>query len=376
MYMARDERFVPYGDFAEVFPYGPPVACKYFDVSVDYDTIAALSDYIDIPTPAFDQIMNSQNITPVVIRWVLALFFGRMIYDTGELDDYQIHVFVKGMANTGKSKLLEAVASMYSNEDVGVLPNNIEEKFGLAIIAHKFIAIADDVRRTLKLDQSDFQNMSSANRVSCPRKHKDPLLVPHWACGVVWSGNEVPDFQDNAGSFSRRLIVLLFENLITEVDMTLGARLEKEIPLLIIKGNWAYQNLLRRYGTKGIWEIAPTQFKEQRQELASGTNALTNLLTSGIFRFGKDCYMPLNNVRDLVMEHAKKNGFASIKWCPDFYRGPFNLNGVKVEKANKEWPKYQKETPKRRMHTTFAIGCELSMYSAQQQPQTPQQQTQ
>jgi hypothetical protein len=306
----------------------------------------------------------------VVYRWVLALFFGRMLYDTGEMDDYQIHVFVKGMANTGKSKLLEAIQSIYNEEDVGTLANNIEERFGLAIIANKFIAIADDVRRTLRLDQSDFQNMASGNRVSCPQKHKDPLIASQWHTPIVWSGNEVPDFQDNAGSFSRRLFVLLFNYLITECDMTLGARLKKEIPLLIIKGNWAYRNLLRRYGTKGIWEIAPREFKEQRQELASGTNALMSLLTSGLFKFDSDSYMPINTLRDMVMEHAKKTGFAVPKWCPDYYRGPFNLNGIKTEVCNRTWPKYGPS--KRRFHTTYAVGCELLQYSMQQQTQQPQ----
>lgn len=370
MYMAKEERFVPYDDFSKVFPYGPPVACNFFDVPFDYVSVFSKDDYMDIPTPAFDQILDSQNLSLTLKRWVYALFIGRMLYNVGELDDYQIHPFVKGMGGTGKSKLLEAISQLYDKQDIGIIPNNIEEKFGLSPIANKFIAIADDVRKNLKLDQSDFQNMASGNMVSCPVKHKDPLIIHHWSCDVVWSGNEVPDFHDNAGSYSRRLVVLLFDVFIQHPDMTLGERLKLELPNLIVKGNWAYRNILRRYGSKkGIWEIIPREFKEQRNELATGTHALVNFFNSGAMVFGPDKYMPMSTLRDMVMEHAHKAGFSTPRWNADYYRGPFTLFHVKAETKKMIWPKNQEPqrdrdghiiNKKKRLNTCFAVGCEVS----------------
>jgi hypothetical protein len=377
MYLAKEERFVPYGSFKRVFPRGPPVACKYFDIDVQYEQIASMSDFTKIETPAFDQIMASQEISELVRNWFLAIGYGRMLYDVGELDDYQVNLFVKGFAGTGKSKLLESIAEMYDEEDVGLLPNNIEEKFGLSVIANRFIAIADDVRRTLKLDQSDFQNMSSANRVSCPRKHKDPLLIQKWHCGVTWAGNEIPDFSDNAGSFSRRLFVVYFPRVIKQVDMTLGARLMNEIPLLIIKGNWAYRNLLRQYGNRGIWDIAPQEFKEQRSQLAASSNSLMNLFASGTLVFSKDAYITLSRLRDFLTEHCKKTGFSQPRWNADFYNGPIASCGLVVETHNWEWPRNQVTLPKKRVHTAYVVGCELpqptGVTQQQTQPQQPQQ---
>ncbi|MDD5753176.1 MAG: hypothetical protein PHN45_00280 [Methylococcales bacterium] len=370
MYMSKDERFIPYTDFVNVFPRGPPTACNYFDIAIDYDTIAKFTDYMDIQTPAFDQILNAQNLSVTVKRWVYALFVGRMLYNVGEMDDYQIHPFVKGESNTGKSKLLETISNIFDPHDVGILSNNIEEKFGLSFIAKKFIAIADDVRKTLKLDQSDFQNMASANMVSCPVKHGDPLIVRHWECGVVWSGNEVMAFHDNAGSVSRRLAILLFDHVVEHPDMTLGERLSKEIPLLIMKGNWAYRNILRRYGPqKSVWEIIPREFKEQRTELNASNNALSSFLSSGAIVFGEDKYMPMCTLRDMLMEHAKKAGFQLPTWNPDYYRALLNQRKVTVRTCRKPWPKNQpvvkdpvtlKVVSKAiRKHTSYAIGCEM-----------------
>lgn len=367
MYLAKDERFVPYTDFENAFPHGPPVACKYFDIELDVESIARAEDYMELKTPAFEQILNSQFLSVTLKRWVYALFIGRMLYDVGELDDYQIHVFVKGAGNTGKSKILETIASIYDEQDVGILPNNIEEKFGLAPIVHKFVAIADDVRKNLKLDQSDFQNMSSGNRVSCPNKNKDPIVVPKWKCGVAWSGNEVPNFHDNSGSYSRRMVILLFAYVVVNVDMTLMDRLLAELPMLIVKGNMAYRNMLRRYGDKkGIWEVLPREFKEQKNELASTNNALMNFFNSGKLVFGTRKYMPIEILRDRVMDHAKKNGFATPSWTKDYYRDPFHRYGLKTTAyTEKVWPRSQ-NVPKDQQYKTKAVyvmGCDLDTSS-------------
>lgn len=152
--------------------------------------------------------------------------------------------------------------------------------------------------------------------------------------------------------------------------MTLGERLKLELPNLIVKGNWAYRNILRRYGSKkGIWEIIPREFKEQRNELATGTHALVNFFNSGAMVFGPDKYMPMSTLRDMVMEHAHKAGFSTPRWNADYYRGPFTLFHVKAETKKMIWPKNQEPqrdrdghiiNKKKRLNTCFAVGCEVS----------------
>jgi hypothetical protein len=365
LFDAYAERFVPYEQSSEIFPLGMPTACKFFDVDLNINDLG-VADYMDIHTPAFDQLMEPQNLSVELKRWALALFIGRMLYDVGDLDDWQIHPFVKGMSNTGKTKLLETIAALYEDEDVGVISNNIEPQFGLNIIAQKFIAIADDVRTTIKLDQSDFQNMASGTRVSCPVKHSDPLVVPRWTCSTVWSGNEVPDFHDNAGSYSRRLGVLLFANVVPHPDGTLGERLLEELPQLIVKGNWAYRNMLRRYGRRrGVWNILPTEFKEQRNEIAQTSNSLAAYLASNKICHGSELYMPLADMGTELKKYERDNGFPSHRWVADFYRGPLANRGLMIRHCvNKQYPRIQVNhegaplpNPATRTET-FVIGCD------------------
>lgn len=48
------------------------------------------------------------------------------------MDDWQILPFFKGLANTGKSLLLNYLREFYEDHDVGIISNIIEKQFGLS----------------------------------------------------------------------------------------------------------------------------------------------------------------------------------------------------------------------------------------------------
>ena len=123
----------------------------------------------------------------------------------GELDDWQILPFFKGLANTGKSLLLNYIREIYEDQDVGIISNIIEKQFGLGEvrlfysllifltfqqIAGKFMGVGDDLRKNFQLDQTEFQNAVSGNGVSCAQKYKKTRLEKPWTTPMVWSGNE------------------------------------------------------------------------------------------------------------------------------------------------------------------------------------------
>ena len=113
----------------------------------------------------------------------------------------------QGLGDTGKSTLLKFVSTFYNPEDVGVLADNIEEKFGASMLAGKFIVIGDDLGEKFSMNQQLFQNMASGNFVSMPKKGDD-AVVAEWVTQFLLSGNELPDYKDKSGSFSRRLIII------------------------------------------------------------------------------------------------------------------------------------------------------------------------
>ena len=73
-------------------------ACKYF--ALDFPTEFIDVPAAQIPTPYLDMIMDYQEWEPAVKMWMYILL-GRLMYDLGDLDSWQVIPFYKGMASSG-----------------------------------------------------------------------------------------------------------------------------------------------------------------------------------------------------------------------------------------------------------------------------------
>jgi hypothetical protein len=340
VYMSLNEQFLPYADLGQHFALKQyPVACKHFDLEFDPAWLEA-TDPMDVPTPAMDEIFSDQRLTGGVRRWAFALF-GRMQYNVGELDDWQVFPLLKGLAGTGKSVVLNHLRDMYDPQDVGTISNTIEKQFGLGQVAGKFIGIADDIRSSFQLDQSDFQNAISGNAVSCAIKHGKPTIFDPFITALCMSGNEPPGYTDNAGSWGRRAVGIPFNYEVQNPDSTMSCRLRMEMPAFILKCNWQYRNMLRRYGKQGIWKILPEEFAQQRAELTASTNALVGWMQSDQATLHREAWVPMDVVIESVRNYATSHNIRKTTWSPDYYNGPFRTYGLRVGKAPDDamWPR-------------------------------------
>lgn len=355
VYLANEEKFIPYNILPTIYAKESyPVACRHFDVDFNIHWLE-YDDPMQIPTPAMDQIFTTQHLSPDVIRWSFALF-GRLLYDVHEFDDWQIVPFIKGLANTGKSCLLKFLSGIYDPQDVGYISNMIERQFGLGQIAGKYLAIADDIRQNFQMDQSDFQNITTGGSVSVAVKNQRPKLVD-WITPIVFSGNVVPGYHDNSGSFSRRVAVIPFNHGVVKPDGSLSMRMAQEMPAFIVKANWQYRNMVRRYGNAGIWTILPEEFMAQRTALTETSNALVGFLASNLVKKAQGLYMPLGTLRDAVMAHAVRNNIDKPKWGSDYYLGPLTTEGFAVGciRERKPYPRFSSQS----ITDTFVYGLDL-----------------
>lgn len=357
VFLAKDEKFILYENM-HLFYAGNqyPVACKHFDM-VFNPMWLTVTDPRNIPTPAMEEVFDTQHLSPDVRRWTYALL-GRLLYNVHELDDWQVFPFLKGLAGTGKSSILNFIRMIYERHDVGTISNMIETQFGLGQIAGKFIAIADDVRSSFRMDQSDFQNMASGNATLVAVKNKDPFVVEPWTTPVLYSGNESPGFHDNSGSYGRRMAVIAFLYTVTRPDGSLPQRLADEMGAFIAKANMQYRNMIRRHGQRGIWTILPEEFKIQRAELTAASNALIGLFASGLITKGANLYMPLKSLRDACMMHAQRNGLQRPQWGGEYYRGPITSEGLLIspKTQRKKYPRHLDD----RVVDFYVYGCDLT----------------
>ena len=303
------------------------IACKYFDQQ--FDDFSHIERWQDIPTPWFDSILKYQNFEDVVCDWAYVMG-GRLCYDVGDLDGWQVIPFFKGIARSGKSTLITKVfKKFYENEDIGTLSNNIERKFGLSAIKDSFMFIAPEVKGDLALEQAEFQSMVSGEDVSVAVKNKTAVSI-EWNVPGVLGGNEVPNWKDNSGSVLRRILPWNFAKQVRDADPQLDEKLNRELPIILLKCVKAYLDYSNKYRDKDIWNVVPEYFKKIQKQVAMVASTLHNFLESTNIIYGKDLFVPQKLFVQVFNQHCQANNLGKHKFNQDFYAGPFSSRDIEV----------------------------------------------
>ena len=275
--------------------------------------------------------MEFQGWPQIVKEW-LCIVIGRMHFDLGELDNWQIMMFLLGQAGSGKSTILTKIIELfYEREDVGTLSNNIEERFGLSMFEDKLMIIAPEIKGNFKLEQAEFQSMISGESIQYAVKHKN-AVSKIWKIPGACAGNEVPQYNDNSGSISRRLMVFLFNKKVIKGDTYLGKKLEKELPYIQYACIRAYLDAVNKYESSDIWSVVPKYFHDSRDEMAETTNSLVHFLNSDKVNFGAELYCKESFFIEIFNKHCKEMNLGKSRWSRQFCMGPFKHMELNPEK--------------------------------------------
>jgi hypothetical protein len=319
VYLGQEDRFHCFATAETPLPTSV-VACKFFDFDLDpYEGM----HWSEIPTPAAQSIFDYQGFPPDVLEWFYVLL-GRMMYQVGARDGWQVIPFLLGQAGTGKSSITNnIVAELYDSTDVGLLSNNSEKQFGLSAFYDKFIFVAPEIKSDMRLEQAEFQSMCSGEDIQIAIKHKTAFSVK-WSPPGFLAGNETPTWTDNSGSIQRRVIIFNFQRPVIGGDMLLGNRLKAEMGAMIIKANRAYLEASAKYGSKNIWEVLPGYFKSTRNEMAASVNAVEAFLGSSDVILDSTKYCPMDDFKCALKVFETQNGYKGSKYTVDYFRGPFS----------------------------------------------------
>ena len=263
---------------------------------------------------------------------------GRLLYKINHLDGWQVIFFFQGQAGTGKSTIANICKAFYDDEDVGILSNNVQRKFGLSDILDKKIFIAPEIKRDFCLEQAEFQSMVSGDTMSIAEKYKKSRFIT-WDTPGILAGNETPDFIDNYGSIQRRIISIRFVKKVANGDMMLGRKLHEEMAKIIHKCNLAYIDAYSKFAKDDIWKHIPSYFVDNRNAMAAATNPLIHFLSSGKLTLDENRIMPEKEFIQYFNSHCVDNNYSKPRFNPDFYTGPFTQFGISIVKKNTFfWP--------------------------------------
>ena len=341
------------------FTCGPPdrnyVAMKFFDSTFqegldDFDDVLQY-DTTDIACEALVKIMTDQLLEPDTIFWFFA-FLGRLMFNVGEKDNWQVLLYLKGVAGSGKSTLSNLMKFLYTADKVGVLSSNAEEKFGLAPLYDKKLVICPEAKKNFSISQGDLQSMVSGEDVSVAIKHKMAKTV-EWKASLMFCGNEIPNWQDASGSMTRRLLMFMFNKKIKDADTELTKKLHANIDHFIFRAALSYRQAVIKYGKRGIWDknddgstILSAQIHSFARDVAKSVQPLTKYLQeSGEVIVAvndstldqDECVMPESVFLENFRTWCRTMGVDIPTWNTDGYGSIFETYDILRKQEERMW---------------------------------------
>jgi hypothetical protein len=317
-------------------------AIKYHDILFDEDGMNAdiakhpELGYMAIQFDEIDKLLRDQDFNELVERKFILAMGGRLLFPLGKFEQWQVFVYFLGLAGTGKSLFLRLVAKCLEKRDVAILNNALQRGFALDGVEKAKFFLGLDLDSGFQLDQATFNSMVSGEDVSITRKFKQPLTVV-WTLHGGFAGNKLPNWEDNGGSLTRRVIVIEFLRKVTNSDPKLFEKcclkMDRFLKLIVS----AYHDFVAQFGKCNIKEAMPAKFRQSEKKALVELNVLAQFVsdTCDIVEYtpGSDNCVTHADILAVFKDFCIKQSIKPPKFCYTFYNGVFAKNLIKETKT-------------------------------------------
>lgn len=306
--------------------------------------------------PHFFSLMEHQKWSRDVKK-TLCFMMGRMLYDVGELDDWQMFIFLLGVAGTGKSTIVENILKFfYEAADIGIIGNNAQKQFALSGLVGKKIILGPEIKGDWTIDQAELQSMVSGESVSVNTKYK-AAASEKFTSHLAIAGNIAPQFEDHAGNMARRMLLFEFQYKVLKKDTKLKHKIQVELPFIIQACNKGYLCTVHELGGKGLWEILPGEFKKSQEAMAENSNPLVSFLRSDSVIRGSDQYCREKIFVAALNEYCKNHKLSNVKWSNQYYTSTFADFDIQTSKNGRR--RYPNRNGEKTHIGTFFMGVDI-----------------
>ncbi len=306
--------------------------------------------YQNVNTFWLDQIFKDQDITDMETLNFMKIFaIGKMLFENVKYENWQVALFLKGEAGSGKSILSDIIKNIYGNK-VGVLSDKMQDNFPLGSLVQdgdeKLAVIAPECkdRFAWALGDAYLQEMISGGAMSVARKNQT-CWQGSWKIPLFMCGNYYPSFRDTAGSVARRIMPGDFKNRIKgthKEDAKLPDKIHLyELPYIVMACAGLYLHYAN-YIVDDIFEAVPKYFTDLRCQIEDETNAIAEFMrpeTAEVV-IHPDAYMTWDSfLKYLKLWCKKKSKKQPELGKRDVYRGIFKAHNITMPtRAKKRWP--------------------------------------
>ncbi|KAJ1625943.1 hypothetical protein T492DRAFT_1147106 [Pavlovales sp. CCMP2436] len=229
------------------------------------------------PTPQLDFIVRMQEWDSAEEELLLGML-GRLLFPVGRYDNWQACLMLIGVGGSGKTTITDAIINAgYSPEQIGYMSNTIEKNFPFESLVNSSVVIAADVDKDLmsNLSQTDLHKIINGERVEINIKYGSHRTL-QWVAPFMLVANVVPNWQDDQGQMTRRVVYFNFSKKPTLCNSSLDAELKDPAiqVQILLRCSKVYRRLAVRYKQDGIMPNILAKYYPRCAE--DGTNAVSS----------------------------------------------------------------------------------------------------
>jgi phage/plasmid-associated DNA primase len=284
----------------------------------------------DIAAPKFESIIAFQVPSPDVIQFVLAML-GRLLHPVNQYDEWQVMMYILGVAGCGKSSILHIVERIFPPDQVGIISSSGEPRWMIGSLHDKLVWMCPETKRDFCLSNNNLQSMISGDMIEFEKKGKDPVHAKLRAQGIM-VGNEIPaGWIDASGALTRRIILLDFRNFVPEANRKTNLVrdiLKEELGNIIVRITRAYHELREKVGDDSIWKHVPPYFLETKRKFSARTRPFEQFINDcqQIERSDSD-FIAETDLIDTWHKYAKRLGIRTDMIGTDIIQDTMNELG-------------------------------------------------
>ncbi|KAJ1634307.1 hypothetical protein T492DRAFT_1142298 [Pavlovales sp. CCMP2436] len=248
-----------------------PNSCAKKQYPVDFDPDWLCPDAVH-PTPQLDSIVRMQEWDSAEEELLLGML-GRLLFPVGRYDNWQECLMLIGVGGSGKTTVTDAIINAgYSPEQIGYMSNTIEKNFPFESLVNSSVVIAADVDKDLmsNLSQTDLHKIINGERVEINIKYGGRRTL-QWVAPFMLVANVVPNWQDDQGQMTRRVVYFNFSKKLSLCNSSLAAELKDPVVKvqILLRCSKAYRRLAVYYTQDGIMPNILANYYPRRAEVGS-----------------------------------------------------------------------------------------------------------
>ena len=307
-----------------------------------------------VTTPNFNKIYWTQHLCdpgepasvaePVPRRSKCALsmvkcVLGRLLFPGKFRDNWQIAVFQKGHAETGKSLTTDCILEAFTTDQKCVLSDNCQKDF-TGYRDDKLIVVQMEFGSNTNRSLEEFLSTVANETYYFNRKHKEPITGDSYPVQQIYNGNNMPQWINTSSAVSRRLFIIPYNHLVHKKQDNLNQLMQtQELGYLLADIAFSFLWYSEAHRGRTIWDFCPKVFLKCRDDNSTQDSfkAFLEESTEELVE-APGAFIPASHLKKKFKEFCAVSGRKMGTWSKETYSFQAEKRRLKVVKDKKKYP--------------------------------------